>query len=79
MGFLDDVAAGPTPRAYPKSKIDSWLPTLNDEDREAALSILSDPSWTHTEVANLLSRYGCSISGTQVGKYRRANGVQVTF
>ena len=76
MTLADDAAAGPPePLATSRSKIDVWLATLTDEDRAAALAVLHDTAWQHTQVAGLFKRHGLTIAAQSVGHWRNSRGI----
>lgn len=77
MTLADEVAAGPPePRAAgTRSKTDAWLDTLTETDRAAALAVLNDLSWQHTQAADLFKRHGLTITGGSLGKWRRDHGI----
>lgn len=65
------VEAGPPEVARPVGKIDAWLSSLPESEREAADRILRDPEWQHEQVRALFIEHGLDVSPQSLGTYRR--------
>ncbi|MBD3752732.1 MAG: hypothetical protein IE935_09965 [Micrococcales bacterium] len=77
MSLADAVKAGPPARRVPfghRTKVEAWLAGLSDDDRAAALAVLSDPSWSHKEANDTFRDYGLDVSDQQFAKARRRHG-----
>lgn len=70
MGIQDELEGV---RKTPASKIDAWLESLTDDDREAFTSALAAPKeiFSHQDLAKVAIANGCDIAGeSAIRRYR---------
>lgn len=62
VALSDELKAGPSLPPPRGTIIDSWLESLSEDDRAAALAALADTSWRHTELREVFKANGLVVS-----------------
>lgn len=57
------------------TSVDRWLDTLETVERDAAVAILCDTSWSQREVRWAFRDEGFPVAAATIGEWRRMNGV----
>lgn len=77
MGLIaKQVASMPPPTVEPKrSKVDSILDSLDDEDRTIVLAWLHDPAVGEEAIERNLYKAGIGCSDSTIRRWRRLQGI----
>jgi hypothetical protein len=70
MGIADDLIAGP-PSGQKPNLLRTWLDTLSDADREAAVTMLATPAWPLKKIFESFTRAGLITSLAYLERLRR--------
>lgn len=73
MSIFDDVQAPEV--AVNGEKIPQYLELMSKKDADATRAGLANPAIPHTVVADILTRYGFTVSETSVRRYRNKLGI----
>ena len=70
MSLKDELTSGP-PQTKPLGKVEQWLQTLSDEDRDETLAAITDPQrWPIAPLRATLARHGLQVSPATLQRYR---------
>ena len=58
----------------PKTTIDSWIETLEPDDRKAIIAAAADTSINHRRLLEVIQAHGCRVGRDSLTGWRKANG-----
>ncbi|MBB4666968.1 putative phosphosugar-binding protein [Microbacterium marinum] len=75
MSIADAIAGGPPRAPRARTKLDAYLETLDERDRDAVEVMLRDRDWKHADVRRILAEHGLEASQVQIARWREDRGV----
>lgn len=74
MGVIDEATAAEPSRRGVSCRLREWLQSIDPVTADEFRALLWDPRHRripHTTVEDLLTKYGCAVPASSVGRHRR--------